>query len=296
MPVRVGISPFAGTRDGSFAVADVAFEAGVDTFWLGEGLLEVDAFPRWAGGMEPLTWLAYLAGRYPGVRVGLGASVLPLRDVTWLAKQAATLDHLTEGNFVLAVAPGFWEREFVFRGESFEHRGSLFDERLGGLLAAFAGEEYHAPGLDLPAGGRLSPAPFDDRSPRLWFAGGPATLRKARRRGVPFQARAAAPEELAPVVADWKAGGGGLFALRLAVEVTDTPSTAAHVSGYRLSGTAEHVAATLAEYVRLGVDDLSLIPGSDDESSLATTRALAGEVLPRLRDLVPGAPERIVTD
>ncbi len=28
--MRVGISPFAGTHDGSFAVADVAYEGGID--------------------------------------------------------------------------------------------------------------------------------------------------------------------------------------------------------------------------------------------------------------------------
>lgn len=284
--MRIGISPFGGTRAGSFAVADVAFEAGIDTFWLGEGLLEVEAFPRWSGGMEPLTWLAYLAGRYPGVRVGLGASVLPLRDVHWLAKQSATLDQLTEGNHVLALAPGFWEREFAFRGIDYQRRGQVFDELLDGLLAAFTGTEHHSPHLDLPAGGRLSPRPFDGRSPELWLAGGPATLRKARRRGLPFQARAAAPDDLAPVAAGWFADGGTLFALRLAVEVTEAPTTTGHVSGFRLTGTAGQVAAGLAAYARLGVGDVSLIPGSDDESSLATTRALTAEVLPRLRELL----------
>src|SRR5262249_1362202 len=129
--VRVGISPFASSRDGSRRVVAAAVEGGIDTIWLGGGLLEVDAFPVWAGGLERFVELAYLAGRHPGTRVGLGAAVLPLRDVQWVAKQAATLDQLTEGGFVLAVTPGFWEREFEYRGVPFGPRGRRFEELVG---------------------------------------------------------------------------------------------------------------------------------------------------------------------
>ncbi len=281
--MRVGISPFGATREGSFAVADTAFAGGIDTFWLGEGLLEMAEFPRWSGGMEPLTWLAYLAGRYPGVRVGLGASVLPLRDVQWLAKQSATLDNLTNGNHVLAVAPGFWRHEFEYRGIDFDRRGAVFSELLDGLIAAFAGDPYRSPSLDLPAGHRLSPRPVNDEGPQLWLAGADATQRKALTRGLPFQARAATPDELLPVVTKWKDRGGGVFGVRIAVELAEEPETAAHLSGAKIVGPADHIAAQLAEYARIGVDDISLIPGSDDEASLRTTRALVDEVLPALR-------------
>jgi alkanesulfonate monooxygenase SsuD/methylene tetrahydromethanopterin reductase-like flavin-dependent oxidoreductase (luciferase family) len=81
---------------------------------MGDGLLVNDAFPAWSGAMEPFTTLAWLGGRLPTARLGVSAAVLPLRDVTWTAKQAATLDHLSEGKFVLAVAPGFWAKELEF--------------------------------------------------------------------------------------------------------------------------------------------------------------------------------------
>ncbi len=50
---------------------------------------------------------AGLAGRaVPRVRPsGSGAAVLPLRDPLWVAKQAASLDQLTEGRFTLVLAP-----------------------------------------------------------------------------------------------------------------------------------------------------------------------------------------------
>ncbi|MDI2099375.1 LLM class flavin-dependent oxidoreductase [Ruicaihuangia caeni] len=284
--MRIGISPFGHTRDGSFAVADAAVEGGIDTFWLGEGLLEMEQFPRWSGGMEPLTWLAFLAGRYPGVRVGLGASVLPLRDVQWLAKQSSTLDNLTGGNHVLAVAPGFWRHEFEYRGVDFDRRGAIFGELLDGLIAAFAGDEYSSEHLRLAPGHRLSPRPLDGVRPQLWLAGAAGTQRKALARGLPFQARAATPAELAPTVEGWKARGGGVFGLRIAVELAELPQHAAHLSGSKIVGPAQYIADQLRAYARIGVDDVSLIPGNDDESSLRTTRALVNEVLPALGELL----------
>lgn len=284
--MRVGISPFAGTRAGSFAVADAAYEGGIDTLWLGEGLLVVDDFPRWSGGMEPLTWLAFLAGRYPGVRVGLGASALPIRDVQWLAKQSATLDNLTEGNHVLVLSPGFWKREFDFRGVDYDRRGSIFADLVDGLIAAFAGEPFAGEGLSLPAGGRLSPIPFNGRAPELWLAGAAGTRRRALERGLPFQARAQRPADAARTAREWKGAGGGRYAVRVAVQVAEeVPSEAVrHISGPAVVGPPEHLATELLAYAEAGVDDLSIIPGNDDETSLATVRALVGEVLPRLRE------------
>ena len=55
-------------------------------------------------------------------------------------------------------------------------------------------------------------------------------------------------------------------------------------SGPVVIGTPEVVAARLADYARAGVDDLSIIPGNDDEASLETVQGLVREVLPRLRD------------
>jgi alkanesulfonate monooxygenase SsuD/methylene tetrahydromethanopterin reductase-like flavin-dependent oxidoreductase (luciferase family) len=282
--IRVGVSPFASTRAGSFAVADAAQAAGFDTFWLGEGLLEVEAFPRWAGGMEPLVWLAHLAGRHPGMRVGLGASVLPLRDVAWLAKQAATLDNLTEGNFVLALAPGFWEREFTYRGLDFANRGRLFDELLDGLQAAFAGREHHSSTLDLPADGRLSPPPHAPGGPALWLAGGPATLRRALRHGLPFQASRTLPDDLAPVARRWFDEGGSTLGIRVRVDVLTggDAAEASPVLGDAVVGPPAAVAAQLAAYADLGVTDISIIPGQDDASSLRTVTALGEHVLPDL--------------
>lgn len=286
--MKFGLSPYGHTREGSFAAAERAREAGVSTFWLGEGLLEVEAFPLWAGGMEPFTWLAFLAGRHPGVRVGLGATVLPLRDVQWLVKHASTLDQLTAGNFVLVATPGFWEREFEFRGLDYARRGARFDESLGALRAAFRGEPYESEIAPIPAAGRLSPTPHTDGGPELWLAGGRPTLERALRLGLGFQARRAWPDELAPTAREWFDRGGAVLGMRVYVEFaeqlpTDRPES---VVGDKIIGPASYLAEIIAAYAALGVADLSIVPGQDDDTALRTIDALATDVLPQLRDII----------
>lgn len=277
--MSIGISPYAENRAGVLRVADAAVAAGIETFWLGDGLLEVDMFPMWCGGIEPFVELSYLAGRYPGVRVALGAAVVPLRDVQWLAKQAATLDQFTEGRFLLGLAPGFWEREFDYRGLPFKGRGRLFEEGVAALRAAFAGEPFTGDHVTLPAGPVLSPRPFTPGGPPIWYAGGPATFERALRDGVPFQARRTTPDEVAELARVWRERGGTDLAVRVPFEVADAVATGDDAVN-RVAGPPSYLAEQLATYAELGIADVSVIPGRDEASSLRTIEALATEVLP----------------
>ncbi len=45
--LRIGISPWAASRSGVERVAEAALSAGIDTFWLGDGLLARPDFPAW---------------------------------------------------------------------------------------------------------------------------------------------------------------------------------------------------------------------------------------------------------
>jgi len=267
--MRIGVSPFASTRDGARRVAAAAVEGGIDTIWLGDGLLEVDDFPMWSGGLEPFVELAYFAGRHPRIRVALGAAVLPLRDVHWVAKQAATLDQLTEGNFVLAVTPGFWAREFAYRGLVFEERGRRFEELVGALRGAWS-----VPGS---TDDRLSPAPFTPGGPPLWYAGGRATFERALRDGVPYQAPPTPPDQLREMAGEWFDRGGADLAVRISLEFGKRVAT----SGDVLRGPAPYLLEQLVLYRALGVADVSIMPGRDDATSLRTIEVLASDVLPR---------------
>jgi alkanesulfonate monooxygenase SsuD/methylene tetrahydromethanopterin reductase-like flavin-dependent oxidoreductase (luciferase family) len=251
-------------------------EGGIDRLWLGDGYLQNANFPLWSGGVESMTALAWLAGRFPGVTVGVSAAVLPLRDPSWLVKQAATIDQLTSGRFVLVVCAGHWSEELAARGLMDGERGPTFDAGIAALRTAMAsaGQE-----------GELSPPPLTPGGPPLWLAGAGATMRRALELSLPYQASRRTPEELEPLARRWFDAGGGLLAHRVRVEVTepgDAVPEGRELNWHAVTGSAGEVAAQLRRFAELGVGDLSLIPGQDDERSLRTVDALVEQVLPQL--------------
>jgi alkanesulfonate monooxygenase SsuD/methylene tetrahydromethanopterin reductase-like flavin-dependent oxidoreductase (luciferase family) len=276
--LRIGISAWAADRSGVERVAEAARSAGIDTFWLGDGLLERPDFPPWSGGMESFGELAWLAGRYPGASVALGAAVLPLRDTQWVAKSAATLDQLTEGRFTLVLAPGNWPDEFAAMGRDFDSRGAALETGFWSL------REIWSAGAG--AGGP-SPRPWSPGGPPVWLAGARATMLRAIRLGVPFQASRIGPSDLAPVAREWFDKGGTKLAVRVRMGVGrggpgDGSSPPGATGTGALIGPASFLAEQVGAFRELGVTDLSIMPGQDAESSLQTIEALAEQALPAL--------------
>lgn len=271
--MRLGVSPFATTRHGMLAVAAAAIEGGIDTLWLGDGYLSNADFPVWAGGVESFTTLAWLAGRFPEASIGISAAVLPLRDPDWLVKQVTTLDQVTEGRFVLAVSPGFWEREAIARGVDFAGRGAEFDAALQKIR-----RRLPVAGSD----GELAPPPYTPGGPPVWLAGAGATMRKALTLGLPFQSSRRTPAELAPLARRWFDEGGGTLAHRMRVEIGPVHDPGHEVAWHAVIGPPAYVAEQLDAYRNLGVADLSIVPGQDDATSLRTVQSLVADVLPLL--------------
>lgn len=273
--LRIGISAWADSRAGVETVAEAALSAGIDTFWLGDGLLGRPDFPAWSGGMESFAELAWLAGRYPRASLGLGAAVLPLRDPLWVAKSAASLDQLTEGRFTLVLTPGNWPDEFAATGRDFGTRGAALESGLRSL------SQIWSAGAD--AGGP-SPRPWTPGGPPVWLAGARATMLRAIRLGLPFQASRIGPSALAPTAREWFDRGGTKLAVRVRMGAGDgrkgvapAPPTATDTGA--LIGSAAFLAEQIDAFRRLGVTDLSIMPGQDLDSSLRTIDALADEAL-----------------
>ena len=68
-----------------------------------------DESPAW---YEPIVTLSYAAAVTSRIKLGTGVVVLPYRDPVILAKQAATLDRLSQGRFLLGLGLGAWRDEF----------------------------------------------------------------------------------------------------------------------------------------------------------------------------------------
>jgi alkanesulfonate monooxygenase SsuD/methylene tetrahydromethanopterin reductase-like flavin-dependent oxidoreductase (luciferase family) len=268
--MRIGISPYGSARTAALELTQAAVAGGIDSLWLGDGLFRRPDFAGWRGGLESLTELAWLAGRHPGVRIGITAAVLPVRDIDWLVREAATLDQLTEGNFVLAVAAGFWADELAYRGIEPGARGPEFRRRLTALREQLAGDQ-------------LSPEPYTPAGPPVWLAGERATMRLAARLGLPFQSSRATPRELEPIAREWAELGGGLLSHRIYLEAGPAAPDGEQVARHTVTGSAEQLLAGLIAFRDLGVGDLSMVLGHDDASAMRSLDVLLSDVLPAFR-------------
>ena len=155
---------------------------------------------------EELITLAAAAGATE--RIGLFTDVLlgPARDPILLAKQAAALDQLSGGRFVLGVGVGGREDDFTVGGNDFKTRGRRWDEALDLIHMAWRGEPM--PGTDRP----ITPRPVNGSSVPLLFGGrAAAAIRRTVRYGIGFTQGGGTPEGLKEsiekVSAAWHAGG-----------------------------------------------------------------------------------------
>lgn len=83
--------------------------------------------------------LSYLAGCTSRIRLGTGASVLPLNDPVRVAEQAATLDQLSKGRLDFGVGRGFIRDEFDAFGVDMKESRERVEEGVDLIKAAWAG-------------------------------------------------------------------------------------------------------------------------------------------------------------
>jgi alkanesulfonate monooxygenase SsuD/methylene tetrahydromethanopterin reductase-like flavin-dependent oxidoreductase (luciferase family) len=152
---------------------------GFDSIWVGDSLL---ARPR----HEPLTLLAGVAGRVPGVTLGTAVLLPALRNPVLLAHAAATLDQLCEGRLILGV--GIAADVANIRAE-FAAAGVPWDKRVGRMMeglrlcrALWTGEPVDWDGRWQMKDAVLAPTPYRPGGPLLWIGGNlPASLDRAGR-------------------------------------------------------------------------------------------------------------------
>ncbi|HEY6740166.1 MAG TPA: LLM class flavin-dependent oxidoreductase, partial [Actinopolymorphaceae bacterium] len=113
---------------------------GFRTAWLPDHLLPPGEYGTTYGGVyEPLVTLAYLAARTRTIRLGTSVLVLPMRNPFVVAKQAATIDRLSDGRLTLGVGIGWDRTEFDAVNADFRTRGARTDEAIALLRHLFGG-------------------------------------------------------------------------------------------------------------------------------------------------------------
>jgi alkanesulfonate monooxygenase SsuD/methylene tetrahydromethanopterin reductase-like flavin-dependent oxidoreductase (luciferase family) len=126
--------------------------------------------------------LARLAAETGDMRVGAGILLLPLLNPVEVAEQAATLDVITGGRFVLGAGLGYRSEENAAFDVPRE-RVRVFREKLDVVRRLLEGDEVTASGHGYRLeGARLAPRPLQRPRPPIWMAAnGDAAVRRAAR-------------------------------------------------------------------------------------------------------------------
>jgi alkanesulfonate monooxygenase SsuD/methylene tetrahydromethanopterin reductase-like flavin-dependent oxidoreductase (luciferase family) len=243
-------------------------------------------------GYEELIALSAAAAVTSRIRLTTSVLLAPLyTNAALLAKQAASIDRLSGGRFVLGVGLGGRDDDFSASGISTDGRGRRFTEQLGEIKRVWSGEERGFAGA-------IGPEPVRAGGPELILGGGSAaTFRRVARFADGWIMGGGTPdmfaEAAAGVDAAWKEAGrpGKPRKLTLAYFALG-PDARAHADGYLLnyygflgdfaqqvaagaSVSPEMVKSTVAAFEAAGCDEVIFVPTT---SSLDQIELLAGAI------------------
>lgn len=177
--------PFAGPQD-LVEIAQKAETWGYDSVWGNDHMTTQryvrEEFEQSPNFWEPLIVYAHLAAHTTRLRFGTGMLVTPMRrDIVVVAKQVATLDHLSGGRFNLGFGVGAYREEFEVLHPNWKvHRGDLMEESIQALRHLFSernatwhGEYYHFEDV------QMYPKPQQDLLPIYVGGNNPNAYRRA---------------------------------------------------------------------------------------------------------------------
>jgi alkanesulfonate monooxygenase SsuD/methylene tetrahydromethanopterin reductase-like flavin-dependent oxidoreductase (luciferase family) len=214
------------------------------------------------------------------IRLTTDILIAPLRSNTaLLAKQATTLDSLSQGRLVLGVAVGGREDDYQAGAVDFGRRGRLFDTQLEELVGIWAGE------------GGVGPEPFRGSRPQLLVGGTNAkALQRMARYSDGWTMGGGGPEALAGALpgvrAAWqdagREGGPRVVALSYYALGGDAVAQAGRSLGdyYGFAGPytqmvidsaltdPEKIRTAVARFEAAGADELILFPTSTDPNQV----------------------------
>jgi probable F420-dependent oxidoreductase len=130
---------------------------------------------------DPFVGLSFAAAATTRLKIGTGICLVALRDPVHLAKEVASLDHLSGGRMVFGVGFGWNADEFVTHGVPFKQRHAIVREKVALMrqlwteeVASFDGEHVHLqPSWSWPK-------PVQKPHPPVHLGGnGPLTMRHA---------------------------------------------------------------------------------------------------------------------
>ncbi|MFT8247090.1 LLM class flavin-dependent oxidoreductase [Roseomonas sp. BN140053] len=221
---------------------------------------------------EPLVTYAWLAAQTKTLRFGTGILVLPMRrDIVVVAKQIATLDHLSGGRLEIGVGVGAYREEFeaLWPGSK-AHRGDMVEEGVHALnllfrdrVTSFQGKYYAFHDVE------MAPKPKQERLPIYFGGNSPNHIRRVAESADGWIPAGMPPAQLRPLVdrlhETAAAQGRDPAAIHVApqfiVHLGNTDEEA--VARYRQSQMHQHLLSlsksTLKDQKGMSMEDINLI-------------------------------------
>ena len=176
----IGVNIGVQSGDAVVELARIAEEIGMESVWTFEHVMVPveygSTYPYTQDGkmaatpetnmIDPLIALSAIAASTTRLRLGTGVNILPQANPLFLAKQAASLDFMSGGRFMLGVGIGWLAEEFKAMGVPFGKRGARHDDYLEALRKVWSGEvvEHSSEFLDW-SGFKSYPRPVQNPLP-----------------------------------------------------------------------------------------------------------------------------------
>jgi probable F420-dependent oxidoreductase len=263
-------------------LAQAAEELGYDSIWAGDHISYRNPI------LDIVVALSTFAAATERITIGAGILLLTLRHPSVVAKEFASLDHVSGGRGILGVGVGGESaKDFEAVGVDPRERGARTDEAMRALRELFRGRASFSGRFFSFEDVEIDPGPAQPGGPPLWVGGrSPAAIRRAASLGdgwIPLwvsverfkEGIAQLPEHIVPAVT-------------LPAHVGDKRNLYEHlrqryagyftehvVDRYCVAGTPEECAARVREYVDAGAQHIVFNIAEPEDAELLAEVAFA---------------------
>lgn len=129
------IAPFKGYANSAFPdmqnhteLVQMADEGGISTLWVRDVPFYDPNFGDVGQVYDPISYLGYLSAITKNIALGSAGVISTLRNPALVAKEASSIDNLSNGRFILGMSSGDRQIEYPAFGYEYENRGERFRE------------------------------------------------------------------------------------------------------------------------------------------------------------------------
>jgi alkanesulfonate monooxygenase SsuD/methylene tetrahydromethanopterin reductase-like flavin-dependent oxidoreductase (luciferase family) len=157
--------PWPQVYDEMLEQVQAAEELGFDSVWMSEHHGADDGYCP-----STLVAAAAAAARTRRITIGIRLLLLPLHHPVRVAEDAAVVDNLAHGRFILGMAGGYVPHEYGMFGVNRKNRPSLMDEGVEIIRRCWTEERFDYEGKRFSLRGvAAQPKPFQQPHPPIWL-------------------------------------------------------------------------------------------------------------------------------